>query len=191
MQTVRIADPTFVAMGNTVTKTSFLWLRIFTTAIAFVLFAGCAKTITHQVATMRPANNSTPTTQPIAEAGMYQVKIKQAGDKRYHSIEGTPRMLLPAGTVVGFRQDSNGVVYALVGQKEIRIDLPDDWESAVWFSSHTKPTQFAREVGKAVDATGKVAGVGAYLVGRGALDSLESYGDVDEDHVWQRQNRMK
>ena len=147
-------------------------------ALAFLLIAtllpGCMKVVQHRVANYSPG--APATTQPVPQTAVYSVKLLNPKGKKLCGVEGSDH-LLKKGESVGFSTSDTGTVYAFAGGDSFPIDLPvPPGHSIVWSSFNRRPTQFGKEVGKAIITTGKAAAVGTGLMIRGLLTS----GDDDD-----------
>jgi len=139
--------------------------------LAFLLIAivlpGCVKVVQHRIANYSPG--APATTQPVPQTAVYSVKLLNAKGKKICGVEGSDHFL-KKGTSVGFATNDTGTVYAFAGNDSFPIDLPvPPGHSIVWSSFNRRPTQFGKELGKAIITTGKAAAVGTGLMIRGLL----------------------
>jgi hypothetical protein len=142
--------------------------------------SGCVRTVTHRAARFEPQNTAVePTTQPVRTAAVWKVKVRGQGEKDYHGIDGTER-LLQRGDVVGFRRGDDGVVYAVVNRESIPLALTDEHARVVWQTKERKTTDFGEAVTDIVVFTGGALGVAAMAVGLGALWVIAASADDDE-----------
>jgi hypothetical protein len=130
--------------------------------------SGCVRTVTYRAARFEPGVAALPTTQPVRTAAVWKVKVRGNGEKEYHGIDGTER-LLQRGDVVGFRRGEDGVVYAVANRDQIPLALTDDHERVVWQAKEKKPTEFAEGVADVVAMMAGAVMVAGIGVGLGAL----------------------
>jgi hypothetical protein len=139
--------------------------------------SGCVRTVTHRAARFEPQNTAVePTTQPVRTAAVWKVNVRGQGEKDYHGIDGTER-LLQRGDAVGFRR---GVVYAVVNRESIPLALTDEHARVVWQTKERKTTGFGEAVTDIVVFTGGALVVAGMAVGLGALWVIAASADDDE-----------
>ena len=144
--------------------------------------SGCTRTVTHRVARFEPAGEAAPTTQPVRAAAVWKVKVRGHGERDYHAIDGTER-LLQRGDVVGFRRGDDGVVYALANKDQIPLALTGEHHRVVWYTKTETPTDFGQSMAEVGQLTGQVL-VGAAAVGLlGAALILSASNDDDCDNT--------
>ena len=146
--------------------------------VASMLAPGCTRTVTYRVARFEPGGGAAATTQPVRTAAVWKVKVRGHGEKDYHGIDGTER-LLQRGDTVGFRTGADGAVYAVVNNEQIPLELTREHARVAWQAKTEEPTEFGRTVADLVvlstDAV-MIAGIG---IGLGALWLIEK--DMEHD----------
>ena len=148
--------------------------------VGSLLSSGCVRTVTHRAARFEPTKvAAAPTTQPVRTAAVWKVKVRGHGEKAYHGIDGTER-LLQRGDVVGFRRGEDGVVYAVANRDQIPLALTDAHARVVWQAKETKPTGFGEAATAVGQVTMYVLGGAAIVAGVGALLFLAATSDDDE-----------
>ena len=164
--------------------TAVSWRRhlLITTLIGSLVSAGCVRTLTHRVARFEPTNpaSAAATTQPVRTAALWKVKVRGHGEKDYHGIDGTER-LLQRGDVVGFRRGADGVIYAVANRDQIPLALTDEHARVVWQAEVEKTTDFGEVMAAAGEMTAHVLLGAAAVVGVGAVLFLAATDDDDDD----------
>ena len=158
------------------------WRRQVVVAAGVVSLAasGCVRTITHRAARFEPTDAAAaPTTQPVRTAAVWKVKVRGHGEKEYHGIDGTER-LLQHGDVVGFRRGADGVVYAVANRESIPLPLTNEHARVVWQAKEKKTTEFGETVTDIIVFTGGAVMMAGMAVGVGALWLLAESADYDE-----------
>jgi hypothetical protein len=140
------------------------------------------RTVTHRAARFEPGGavaTATPTTQPVRTAAVWKVKVRERGEKDYHGIDGTER-LLQRGDVVGFRKGDDGVIYAVVNKEEIPLALTSDHRRVVWQAKTEKPTDFGRGMAEVIVLTTDAVMVVGVAVGLGAMWLISQDAENDQ-----------
>ena len=123
------------------------WRWVVCTFVALLASSGCVKTVNQRLASYQPGQ--APTSQPVREAAVYQVKVyDRSGNGKLHGIDGTEQLLSP-GDVVGFRTDEAGVVHAVANNVAIPLSLTAD-QKVVWFTQYQKQSHFGQDFQHAI-----------------------------------------
>jgi hypothetical protein len=141
--------------------------------------SGCVRTVTYRAARFEPGVAALPTTQPVRTAAVWKVKVRGNGEKEYHGIDGTER-LLQRGDVVGFRRGDDGVVYATANNDRIPLALTDDHQRVVWQAKERKPTEFGAVAGEVGRFTAQILIGAAAVAGVGVVLFLAATNDDDD-----------
>ena len=160
-----------------------------------MLLAGCTRTTVHKVARFEPASapkaggadpavasrTLAPTSQPVPKLAVWKVKVRGHGEKDYHGIDGTER-LLQRGDVVGFRTGDDGITYAVANRELIPLALDaGDHCRVVWYASIEQPTQLGRNMRATGKLVADVATGAAILAAAGGMLWLALTAEVDGD----------
>jgi hypothetical protein len=156
---------------------------------------GCARKYVAKVAPFE-RGKSAIVVKPAPRSGMYRVQF--LADDHYIKDAGvTPARWVQKGEPVGFREDEDGTVVAIAGEKELPVvGVPEQATHVMWYHKSKKPTQF----GKSMSKTGEfmqqlmlatAVGIGAVALGGLALYSLAHDDDCDETPSYPKQNRKK
>jgi hypothetical protein len=156
--------------------------RVFAFVSIFSLIGGCTKTIQQRVGTFYPG--AAPTTQPVPKTAVYSIRFVDERGKKTGGIPNSNR-LLQAGEPAGFDIDEAKGLVAVAANERIAIDIPAG-QGAVWSARYRQPTQFSKEVAKAVVATGKAAKAAA--VGAGVVAGAVFMGELEseDDHDYSK-----
>ena len=146
-------------------------------AVLLVSSVGCTKTELTRIARFNLGHSPQPVQRVAPTTGAYRVKYANVSSRELHTLGGTQR-IVGRGGVLGFTTSEDGKVVALACTEQIPLDrLPDSARYCVWVAKEEKPTQFTREVGKAVDTAVSVtvtgAAVTALVAGEVALNALD------------------
>ncbi len=147
---------------------------------------GCVRTVTHRAARFEPEAAgageaaTAATTQPVSAAAVWKVKVREHGEKEYHGIDGTER-LLQRGDVVGFRKGEDGVIYAVVNKEQIPLALTEDHRRVVWQAREKKTTDFAMGMAEVGQVAAQVLAVVATVAVIGGLLVLSAAAENDCD----------
>jgi hypothetical protein len=163
--------------------------------IASLALTGCTRTVAQKVGRFDADRTIGPTTRSVREVAAYQVRVRLEGQADYQRLKGTPLVGLTKGTRVGFRKDEAGVVYAIAGEQQYRLDMPENWQSLTWYARFKKETQFGREMDKVAEGAetvGRALGNGAVVAGVVAAEILArgpDDEDCDTEHHGERHHR--
>jgi hypothetical protein len=118
-------------------------------------------------------------TRVAPATAVYKVKFADGADElRSH---GGTRRVVRRGEPLGFATSPEGQVLAVAGAERIPLDrLPESARFCVWQHKVERPTQFTKEVGKAVGTTGAVLGTAALVTG---VVAVHVAAEVVEDAV--------
>ena len=146
--------------------------RIFALLTVSVLFCGCTRTIRQRVAEYQPG--TVPTTQPVPTTGVYSIRFVDDSGKKFGGIPSS-HVYLRKGEPIGFAFDENGKLRGIAGTYNLAINTPEN-HGLVWSATYRKPTQFAREVEKAADASWDATRNIVYAAGVSALFGFALWG---------------
>jgi len=148
--------------------------------IAVCATAGCTKTVANRAARF---DGSQECVLDVAQrTGVYKGKYSTPADRDGTSVANSSRVLRQ-GQHFGFRRDESGALVAIAGDEEFAIqDRPGEGARFCWYHRHQKPTQFAKNIDAAMEATGDII-VGAVVVGAvgGAVVGGVILNDGDDD----------
>jgi hypothetical protein len=143
--------------------------------IGLIITTGCVKTREYKVARYEP--RSQPLTQPVPRDGWYQVKWKVRDE--YKGVDDTTRYLA-RGTPVGFETASDGNVIAIAGDERVFVGAGNRKSRyCCWYQKTEEPTQFAREVQRALTLTAGVAALTGLTIVEAVVNDLDDDDDCD------------
>ncbi|MGA2500806.1 MAG: hypothetical protein ABSH20_23970 [Tepidisphaeraceae bacterium] len=149
--------------------------------VSISLLGGCTKTVSQKLARFDSAENSAPTTQPVRDAGLYEVRVKSQGERTCHPLKDGSVLWVAKGAPVGFRRTQDGSVRAFADTREFPLVLPDSCESVIWYARVQKQTGFGHEVDKVVDKIGSGIGAAGRVVANSAAETNEKLGRAGVD----------
>jgi hypothetical protein len=142
--------------------------------IAGILTTGCVKTREYKVARYEP--RAQPITQPVPRDGWYKVKWKVRDE--YKGVDDTARYLT-RGTAVGFETAPDGNVIAIVDEDRVFVGPANrKAKYCCWYRKTKEPTQFAKEMRRALTVSGEVAAFIGLIIVEGVVNGLD---DDDDD----------
>ena len=149
---------------------------------SMLLAPGCAKQYVAKVAPFDP-QHQTIVTEQAPRTGNYTLQF--VADRTYLKtpLYASDRWV-QRGDSLGFKKKDDGSIVALCGLEQIPIEsIPPKATHVMWYHKAKVPTQFGKEVDKALRATGEIAAVAAtaVVVTGAAVFVIWAGGRVDDE----------
>jgi hypothetical protein len=130
-----------------------------------VIAGGCTSTKLTRVARYDPGRAPAGVVREAPASAAYRVKYADASGTGLRTLGGT-RRIVGRGDTLGFVRGPGGTLVAVAGEERIPLDkLPASARYCVWIARREQPSQFTREVGKAVGTAAVATATGAAVAG--------------------------
>jgi hypothetical protein len=147
-----------------------------------VLAPGCAKQYVAKVATFEPTQQASVIEQ-APHTGNYSLQFTAQRKYLKTPLYASDRWV-QRGDALGFKKNDDGSIVAVCGLEQIPIEsMPPKATHVMWYHKSKVPTQFGKEVNKALRATGEVATVAGTCVAIAGLAALALWASSEcHDH---------